>query len=258
MQNNLSETKQPLVSVVMPAYNCEKYIAEAIESVQKQTYTQWELLIINDCSTDNTRMLADRYAKADSRIRILDNEANSGVAKTRNHGITQAQGAYIALLDGDDVWCAEKLEKQIECLQKSHAEFCYCSYDFINKTGLPCGKPFVVPQTTTFEQMLVRNVVGCSTVVISSKILKAHLFSSEFYHEDYALWMELFQERIPVCGIVEVLCHYRRIETSRSANKLHAAKQRWKIYREKLRLPLCKSIVCFLCYAIKGTKKHYW
>lgn len=248
--------KSPLVSVVMPSYNAEKFIVEAITSVINQTYSHWELIVVDDCSTDGTQEIVKSYIEKDSRIRLIAKKKNSGVANTRNIGINEAKGQFIALLDSDDVWEKKKLEKQIQLQQKTKAEIIYCSYDFIDEHGCSTLRPFVVPGETTYEQMLVSSVISSSTAFIESKILKEHLFKSEYYHEDYVLWMELLEIPVKAVGNIEVLAHYRQVSGSRASDKKNAAKQRWIIYRKVLRLGRMKSFKVFAQYAFHGFIKY--
>lgn len=246
-----------LVTVIMPVYNAGSFLAEAIESVLNQTYRNLELLLIDDCSRDDSLGIAFEYEKKDSRVRVLRNEVNQGVAKTRNYGVKEAKGAYIALLDSDDVWHPEKLERQLQLLEQEKAELAYCSYDFMDETGKAILKPFRVPEKTDFNRMLFENDIGCSTVMIRSNVFKQHLFNPDCYHEDYALWMEMLQSGIKAVGLTGVYVHYRKVSGSRSDNKVNAAKERWKIFREELNLPLWKSVVAFVGYAVNGVVKHY-
>lgn len=246
-----------LISVVMPVYNAEKYIGQAIESVKKQTYHEWELIIVDDCSHDRSLEIAKAYEKIDSRIHVEQLEKNSGVAVARNYGIKKANGEYIALLDSDDIWVDDKLEKQLEIANLSKANIIYCSYDFIDENGCQIKKPFVVPENTNYNQMLVSSVISCSTVLIEADLLKKHLFRPEFYHEDYVLWMELLAvPGIKASGEKKVLAHYRQVSGSRSNNKWNAAKERWNTYRDALKLNFFKSAVVFVKYAINGVRKY--
>lgn len=245
------------VTVVMPIYNAKRFLEEAIESVVHQTYENWELLLVDDCSKDGSLEIARRYEQEDRRIRVIANEQNQGVAMSRNTGIKEAKGEYIALLDSDDVWVSTKLEKQIALIMEKNATIVYCSYDFIDESGKPILKPYIVPECTNFEKMLVSSVMSCSTVLIEAEFFKKHLFKKEFYHEDYVLWMEMLKEKIDVVGLSDVYAHYRKVSGSRSDNKINAAKQRWKVFREDLKLPLWKSFIAFVGYAVNGITKYY-
>lgn len=247
-----------LVSVITPAYNCEKYLRQTVESVMRQTFEQWEMIIIDDCSTDGTLALAQQLAAQEKRIRVLRNKTNQGVALTRNRGIAEANGEYIALLDGDDLWAPDKLARQVRQIERGY-DLVYSSYDFMDEQGCPLQgmKPFIAPQQTDYQQMLTCNVVGCSTVMARAGLLKAHPFHKDTYHEDYALWMELFALPIHAAGDAEVLMHYRMVHGSRSNAKGNAAKKRWEFYRRTLHMGLLDSAWAFCQYAVRGAIKYF-
>lgn len=244
------------ISVIMPAYNCERFVKEAVESVLVQTYTNIELIIIDDCSTDRTYKILQDLAEVDGRIKLYKNEQNVGVARTRNFGIEHAKGRTIALLDSDDVWEPDKLELQYQLYQQGN-RIVYCSYDFIDDQGQKIKKPFIVPKSTNFEKMLTNNVISCSTILAESNLLKGNRFSEQYYHEDYALWMRLIKIEKTAAGNTAVLAHYRLHDNSRSSKKTNAALQRWIVYREDLKLSIFKSICAFTGYAVKGLIKYY-
>ena len=247
-----------LVSIVTPAYNCEKYLRKTVESVLSQSYTSWEMIIVDDCSTDGTFALAQQLAAQEPRIRVFRNETNQGVSLTRNRGIAQTRGKYIALLDGDDLWESDKLERQVALLEKGY-DLAYCSYDFWDESGRPIEtmKPFIVPVRTDFHKMLVSSVVSCSTAMIRAELLKAHPFRKDAYHEDYALWMELFALPIRAAGDEKVLMHYRQVRGSRSNAKGNAARKRWEVYRRTLHMGLLESAWAFCRYAVRGMIKYF-
>ena len=254
----MQETDYGLVSIIMPNYNGAKYLKATIESVLAQTYTNWELLIIDDCSTDDGVKIIEGYTKQDKRIHLICQEENKGVAHTRNIGIAKAKGKYIALLDSDDIWKSEKLEKQKILMEKESASISYCSYDFIDGFGKRIKKTFKVPKKTNFKKMLTSSVISCSTGMFDSQILKQHPFNSNYYHEDYVLWLELLKIPVKAVGIQEVLAEYRLHPHSRSAKKVNAAKERWKIYRKVLKLSFFRSCFSFLGYSIRGVIKYYF
>ncbi len=252
---NLANTKEsaPLVSVIMPSYNAEKYIDEAIKSVIAQTYTNWELFVIDDGSTDGTARIAQSYAEKDSRVIFRRNSHNMGTANTRNIGIRLANGEWIATLDSDDIWHPEKLEIQLKKAQETGALFLYSSY------SLFCDgfrQEYTVPEKVDYSSLLTENVIGCSTVMMHKSILEDHLFPSEVYHEDYALWLDLLRAGYNAVGCTEVLTEWRIVKNSRSFNKRKSAKNRWIIYRKMEKLPLYKSMKVFAAYAYHGFKKH--
>lgn len=246
-----------LVSVIMPVYNAEKYLGEAVTSVLNQTYRNLELIIIDDCSKDKSLKIAHSYAQNDARVRVIIGETNQGVARVRNRGIQEARGEYIALLDSDDVWREDKLERQVRLIETRCAQIAYCSYDFIDEKGNSIAKSFIVPEETDFDKMLTRSVISCSTALIEAGLLKAHPFRGEYYHEDYVLWMELLKIPVKAVGDTEALMHYRQVKGSRSNNKWNAAKKRWKIYRTVLGMNIFQAGKVFVKYAVAGVIKYY-
>lgn len=251
-----NDIARPVVSVVMPAYNAEAYVEAAIASVQSQTLGSWELLVIDDCSTDGTLGKAEAMAQGDPRIQVLRNVKNSGVARTRNRGIDRARGDYIAFLDSDDVWHPEKLQRQLEKMAENDAEIGYCSYAIIDASGEKVKADYLVPETVTFEDILKENSVQCSAMLIRADVVKRFLFNTEFFHEDYVLGLQMLQSGYKAVGCREILLDWRYIENSRSFNKWKAAKNRWKIYRKFLKLPLGKSAVVFCYYTAGGLRKY--
>ena len=251
------DLKQPLVSVIMPAYNAEKYIEKAIMSVVNQTYTNWELIVIDDGSKDSTSEIVEKLAKKDERIAFYANEKNIGVARTRNRGFDLAKGEYVALLDSDDIWLEEKLEKQLALFSETDADIVYTSYGIVDVEGKKYKEDYLVPPQTDFEKMLGENHIGCSTVLLKKSVTEKYRFNENFYHEDYVLWMQLLKDGHRAHGLTEVLVQYRFYPGSRAANKLKSAQKRWIIYREYLDLPFVKSVVSVVNYMLAGIKKYF-
>ena len=249
--------ERPTVSVVMPNYNGARFVEQAIDSVLNQTYQDFELIIVDDCSHDNSLQLIKAKRESDSRIQLIALKQNAGVANARNVGIKRAQGEYIALLDNDDFWERDKLERQILLAEKG-ADIVYCSYDFVDEKNRVIGRPFIVPQSTNFNKMLASNVISCSTCFAKSTLMKGHLFDPNFYHEDYVLWMELLRIPVKALGDTKILMHYRQVTDSRSHKKGNAAKERWKIYRKALHLNIVHSVLAFARYAMNGVVKYYF
>ena len=246
----------PLVSVIMPAYNAERFLEEAIRSVMSQTVTDWELLVLDDGSKDRTATIAADLAAQDSRIRFLPNEANMGVAKTRNRGFALCRGQYVALLDSDDVWHPDKLEKQLALAEQTGADIVYCSYGIMDEYGRKNCDDFVVPEQVDLKGFLARSVISCSTVLLSRKIVDCYRFITEFYHEDLVLWLQLLRDGYQANGVVEVLAQYRVMQGTRASNKLKSAWNRWQIYRRYLGFSWGKSVVLIVQYACLGIKKY--
>lgn len=247
---------KPLVSVIMPAYNAQKYIEQAVTSVINQTYRNWQLIVIDDCSKDNTLDIVQKLAKKDDRITVVENAENLGVARTRNKGFDVAEGSWVALLDSDDLWHSDKLEKQLNAAQHTGADIVYCSYGMIDESGEKILDDFIVPEKTDFEASLAVSVMSCSTVMLSREIYKTHRFSTDFYHEDLVYWLEILREGYKASGVTEVLAQYRVSQGSRASNKFKSAYNRWRIFRKHLKLPLNKSIKYILKYTFAGLKKY--
>ena len=177
----------PKVTVIMPAYNAARFIEVAVNSVINQTVTDWELLIIDDCSKDETVLYAEALANKDSRITVIKNEENMGVARTRNRGLDMAKGQWVALLDSDDIWHSDKLEKQLELAGKTNADIVYCSYGIVDANGCKAREPYVTIPEVSLEDMLQQNYIGCSTVMLSQNVTDKYRFITDFFHEDYVM-----------------------------------------------------------------------
>lgn len=223
-----------LVSIIMPAHNSSGYIEQSIESIRNQTYENWELIIINDCSTDNTKEICEAYKEKDSRIILVNLEKNVGVANARNIAIQNAKGKYVAFLDSDDLWKNIKLEKQLELMQKHRYTFVYSSYEIINETGERAGKVIEVPKEISYEDLLKVNSIGCLTVIIDKEKIK-YLEMPTIKHEDYATWLTILKSNnIKAYGVTESLAYYRKTPNSVSANKFKSIVWSWKIYHDYL------------------------
>lgn len=246
----------PLVSVIMPAYNAEKYIEQAIRSVQKQTVRSWELIVVDDCSTDKTAEQIRRLAAEDMRIIPVYSETNHGAAESRNIALRQCRGEFVALLDADDVWHPQKLERELERARETDADLVYSSYAMIDEQGTRCFSDFIVEESTDLQSMLNCNTIGCSTVLMKAKVLEKRPFVTDFYHEDYIMWLSLLQAGCTAVGVRDILVDYRVARGSRSFNKLKSAKNRWRVYRDYLKLPLIPSVKAMVGYAINGLKKY--
>ena len=246
----------PLVSVIMPAYNAAPFIEEAICSVIGQTVTDWELFVIDDGSSDESFQIAQKLASDDSRIHVLQNAENMGVAKTRNRGMELCKGHYVAFLDSDDYWKPQMLERMISRAEETAADIVYCSYELVDEGGKKVCNDFVVPLATTFKESIIRSVITCSTVLITGELAKNHRFPTNMYHEDIALWFQILRDGGTARGVPEILAAYRQRAGSRSAGKLTSAKRRWTIYREHLGLSFIQCIVVMLRYAYYGIIKY--
>ena len=222
---------QALVSIVMPAYNCEKYVVEAINSVLAQTYRNWELLVLDDGSKDKTLQIIEEFSQKDSRIKALPNGKNMGVSATRNRGIELASGEWIAFLDSDDMWKPEKLEKQFEIVEKEAAEFLFTGSSYINEEGEPYKGIFEVPEKITYKKLRNQNVISCSSVLVKKKYFEHIKMEKDEMHEDYAVWLRILKTGVTAFGVNEPLLIYRISRNSKSGNKMKTVKMTYKVFR---------------------------
>ena len=248
--------KQVRVSIVMPVYNCAPYLEAAVRSVMAQTVEDWELIIVDDCSQDHTRAVAAGLAAEDPRIRLVANEENRGAAASRNKGLELCRGAYVALLDGDDLWRPEKLARQMALAEETGADIVYCSYGIIDDRGGSCCGDFVVPAETDLEAFLVRSVISCSTALLRRESAGTYRFPEGYMHEDLALWLRMLGDGCTARGIPAVLADYRVTDRGRAANKLRCARGRWEVYRNMLGYSVGRSLGLLLRYGILGLRKY--
>lgn len=246
-----------LISVVMPAYNCERYLDPAVESVLAQSYGAWELLLLDDCSTDGTWERIQELSQRDPRIRAVQNQRNLGVGATRNLGVSLAQGDWIAFLDSDDLWRPDKLEKQLALLRdEPQARLLFTASGFITEEGEPLSYILHVPQRIARRQLLRQNLLSCSSVMVRRELLLQYPFPAKsMMHEDFAVWLQILAEEPFAYGVDEPLLIYRRSGSSKSANKLKAARMNWNTYRW-LGLGLPGSLYYMAWYAAKSLKKY--
>lgn len=244
-----------LVSVITSSYNTERYIAEAVESVIAQTYGNWEMIIADDCSTDGTADIAEKYAEADSRIKVIRLPENRGNANAKNTAMDHAKGRYIAFLDSDDVWLPEKLSTQIGFMQKNGLAFVHSSYLLINSESRYIGS-FITKDVSGYGDLLKTCSIGILTAVYDTGMLGKRYFTDTERSEDYLLWLELMKELGEMRCIREPLAKYRIRRGSVSANKFRSAQFHWKIYRDICGMNFPRSLYYFVHYAFYGFKKH--
>ncbi len=244
-----------LVSVITPAYNCAKTIGETIESVIHQTVSNWEMVIVDDCSTDNTVEVVTEYVKKDKRIRLLCLEKNSGSAAARNTAIQHAKGRYIALLDSDDMWKAEKLEHQLQFMKQNQHAFTFTAYDVFRDSSDVRRKIFEVPPKINYKQYLQNSIIGCLTVMIDKEqIPDFHMESG--YLEDVLTWMFYLRSGITAYGLNENLASYRLSETSKSARKYKNAARYYQCLKQQEGIGFVPRLFYQLGYMYHASKKR--
>lgn len=240
----------PLASIVVPMYNAEPYIQKTIKSVLDQTFTDWELIIIDDGSKDKSLSIAKEYEKKENRIHVYANDGNHGVSYTRNRAIALAKGKYIALLDADDLWHPDKLLKQIPFMEEHNYEVSYCSYQKMTVDEEMKGL-IKVPKKMNYRTLLKGCLINCITGVFLREKF-SHIQFKDTKVEDYIFWLELFKEIDYAYGIPDCLAFYRVQKGSRSSNKITIVKYHWTIYRHIEKLGMISSLYYFAIYFIKG------
>lgn len=241
----------------MPVYNSETFLEQAIQSVILQTYSDWELIIVDDGSRDQSVQIAQKYSEKDGRIRFIRSSENRGAAAARNLGIHEAKGRFIAFLDSDDLWLPNKLKVQFEAFNKMEASLIYSSYLKVDSFGKVKGKPVLVPERVTYNQILRGNVIGCLTAVYDTfRVGKVYMPDIKL-RQDYGLWLSILKSCEVAHGITEPLALYRIHNASISSNKLKAAYYQWKVYRDLEKLSLFDSIQLFFSYAVYGLRKYF-
>lgn len=248
----------PLVTVIMPAYNSERHIAEAIESIQAQTLISWELCVTDDCSTDETANIVKSMATKDERIRYEKQAVNQGAAAARNASLNRARGRYIAYLDADDVWYPNKLERQIEFMKQHSAAFSCASYEVIDEEGAPKGRTVIMPAKTDWWGYLTNNYLQTVGIMADlEKVDRSLLRMPDMRRrQDAATWLQVLKAGHECYGVPDVLCGYRRVAGSLSSNKAKAVKGTWYFYRSIAKLPLPKACYCFVRYAFLAIWKR--
>jgi len=255
MISALSEKeKGTLVSVITPTYNSSQFIVDALESVLAQRFQDWEMLIVDDCSTDSTVEIVSRYAAQDDRIKVTLLSENSGAAVARNTAIKAAKGRYIAFLDSDDIWLPHKLETQLDFMTEHNSSFCFSNYDRIDEKGVILGH-WVVPKQVTYKQLLKNPVIGCLTAIYDTQKLGKVEMPLIRKRQDFGLWLRLLKKTQHAYGIQESLARYRVHRNSMSAKKFSAVSYTWLLYRKVEKLSMPVSVYCFSHYVVRALLK---
>jgi len=245
-----------LVSIIMPCYNSQLYIAKAIQSVLLQTYIDWELLIIDDCSNDQSNLVIWNFIQQDNRIKYFKTNKPSGSPMLpRNIGIENANGRYIAFLDSDDAWLPNKLETQLKMFEQyEDMAICFSNYEKMTEEGERNNRVVPAPAKTNYKQLLLGNVIGCLTAVYDTQKV-GKVFFQDHSHEDYILWLEILKKGYMARNTNTVEALYRVRENSVSSNKLKTLSWQWDIYRHVEKIGLFHSCYYFMNYAYRAFKK---
>lgn len=240
------------ISIVTPSYNSEDYIELVFQSLVGQTFNNWEWVVTDDLSEDNTWKTIINIQNINYKVKCYQNCLNSGAAISRNNSIAHATGDFIAFIDSDDLWLPEKLENQVRFMEENNIDFSFTAYELIDEQGNPTGQKVDTHLTgpVTYEDMLRKKAtLGCSTVMLRRSAFEDISMPLIRTGQDYALWLKLLKTGVKAYPMNEVLTQYRILPNSISRNKFKKAKRQWQIYREIEKLPLFKSIECFCYYA---------
>ena len=245
-----------LVSVIMPMHNSEKFVGKAIESVMCQTYPYWELLVVDDGSTDRSCDIVRAYARQDSRIQLLINDNPIGMPfAPRNYGIERAKGDFIAFLDSDDMWLREKLSQQLPYFSRDNrTAVVFSDYEKIDENGRRAARVVSTPRKTSYQQLLYGNVIGNLTGIYDVRKVGKYYFKN-IHHEDYAFWLSVLKSGYIARSTQTVLALYRVRKASVSSSKLRIVSWQWKVYRDIEHISIFRSMYYYMFYAVRGLRK---
>lgn len=244
-----------LISIIMAAYNAEKTIGFAVESVLRQTYKNFELLVINDCSTDGTEKIVKEYASKDNRVKLITNPENLGVSLTRLEGLKQAKGNWIAILDSDDAWMPEKLEKQISLQKRLNADVVFTAVTYIASDGKSLNWVLNVPESVNYKKLLKQNIITNSSAITKKDLFEQYYAIGDDMHEDFAVWLNILKAGYKAYAIDEPLTIYRVSVNSKSGNKFKSAVMNWKTYRY-MKMNIFSSAYYMCWYTVNGILKY--
>lgn len=245
-----------LVSIITPTYNSAKYITETILSVQKQTYQNWEMILVDDGSSDKTETIIKNFQTKDNRIQFYKLDTNSGPAIARNKGIEKAKGRFTAFLDADDVWFPTFIENSIKTIQKTQIPFVFSSYKRSNENLEFVYSDFIVPQKVTYSDILKTNSISCLTAFLDIEKLGKKFMPIIKKRQDMGLWLQYLKEISYAYGIQEPQAIYRIRENSLSRKKSDLIKYQWQFYRKVEKLTVFQSIYYMLHWMYKGFMKY--
>ncbi len=228
--------EKPLVSVITPAYNSARFIADTITSVSNQTFPDWEMIVVDDASSDNTEQIVAEFAQKDARIRFAKFSKNKGAGVARQTALEMARGRYIAFLDADDLWKPEKLEKQIHFLSETNQGFAFSAYDCIDLHGKPTGIRVGVPKKLTYRMLFFCNFVGNLTGIYDTEVFGKIPISTVRKRQDWVLWLHILKRLKSVRSMPESLALYRVHAQSLSSSKLALLRDNYTVYRQQHRL----------------------
>jgi len=245
-----------MVSIITPCHNSARFISETIMSVLKQTYQDFELIIVDDCSTDDSLLVIQPFLNSNSNIILVPLKENVGAAEARNVALRLAMGRYIAFIDSDDIWEPTKLERQLNFMVSNNYSFTFTSYRVIDENGILTNRKITAPRKISYSGYLKNTIIGCLTVVVDKQQIGYFEMPNIRSSHDMALWLLILKRGYNAYGLDETLGYYRIVGNSNSAKKGRAAFDVWASYRRFEGLSFCYSLYCFLGYAFNAIKKR--
>ena len=253
----MNRDQEKLISIIVPVYNAERFLPDTITCVQQQTYENWELLLVDDCSSDHSRQIILEASKTDDRVRLIAQETNQGAATARNRGVEEAGGRYLCYLDADDVWVPEKLEQELAFLQKKQAAFVFTGYEFADENAKGLGKIVHVPEQINYKEALKNTTIFTSTVMFDTrKMEKEYIKMPLVKSEDTATWWRILRTGCVAYGLDSNLVRYRRTANTLSSNKIEAIKRIWNLYRRQEKFSSIKSLYYMTNWAIRAVLRR--
>lgn len=245
----------PEVTIITPVYNAEDFLEETLDSILNQTHQNWEAILINDNSKDQSLNIAKHYESIDSRFIVINKIQSGGAAKARNSGIAEASGRFISFLDSDDIWHPNKLEKQISFMKKNNVDLSFTGYHFISEEGV-LGDSVSVPNEVSYKTLLRGNIIACLTAVYDTKKLGKVYMPDIRKRQDFALWLKITKSGVNAIGINESLAHYRIRKDSLSSTKFNTMMHTWRVYRNVEKLNILSSFIYIFSHLIGAIIKR--
>lgn len=245
-----------MISIITPSFNAQETISGTITSVINQTYKDWEMLVIDDCSSDNTPMIVQSFASRDTRIRYYKTDYSSGSPSLpRNIGIENAFGKYIAFLDADDIWLPDKLQKEVKFIEENEYDLVYSYYEKMDWKGKRDNRIIKTREKTTYDNLLMSNSIPCLTSIVTRKAIGDTRFK-QIQQEDFCFWLDILKKGYAAHNLCEVTALYREAKESRSANKFDMFKGYWNVIRNHQNKPFIKCCYYMIPYTVLGLTKY--
>lgn len=258
MTNNMKEN---LVSIITPMYKGAAFVGETIESVLAQDYTNWEMIIVDDCSPDDGAGIreVEKYSKKDNRIRLIKSKVNKGASGARNIALKEANGQFITFLDSDDIWHPTFLREQLDFMKRNNAPIVFCSYKRIDEmTKEEILRPFIVPSVATYNSLLFTDPIFPSTSIYDKRIVGERLYDEKMgsMRDDYVFWLDILKDGFSAYGNKSILVDYRVRKSSVTGDKKKVIKPQWNVYRKHLKFNFIKASFYFCTWAFISFKKY--